>query len=270
MTAPSGQWDDLIARIGSGAVLAAVGIAAMWAGGIWFHVLVAVCIGIMVWELGRMLGGGQPITWLGIASSLAILIAGELPPSYALPILLAPVIVAFGLVPAHRPLFAVYVALLLLSGFELMRVRDMAGFLWMAWLALVVIATDVMGYFAGRAIGGPKFWPRVSPKKTWSGTIAGWVGALVVGAAFLVATGAGPLILLVSVLLSMASQAGDLAESAVKRMAGVKDSSSILPGHGGLFDRFDGMLGASILLLVISLLFGFPPDAITDAVQGLE
>jgi phosphatidate cytidylyltransferase len=264
MTAPSGQWDDLITRIGSGAVLAAVGIAAMWAGGLWFHVLVAVCIGIMVWELGRMLGGGQGIAWLGIAAALAVLIAGELPPAYALPVLLAPVIVGVGLVPAHRPLFAAYTALLLLSGYELMLVRDGAGFLWMAWLALVVIATDVMGYFAGRMIGGPKFWPRVSPKKTWSGTIAGWIGALAVGAGFLPVTGAGPLLLVLSVLLSMASQAGDLAESAVKRMVGVKDSSSILPGHGGLFDRFDGMLGASILLLVISTLFGFPPGALAQ------
>ncbi|MGI1661797.1 phosphatidate cytidylyltransferase [Palleronia sp. KMU-117] len=265
MTASSGQWDDLIARIGSGGVLAFVGIAAMWAGGLWFHVLVALCSGVMVWELGRMLGGGVGVRFLGIAAALAILVAGELAPALALPVLLAPAIVAYGQVPAHRPIFAAYTALILLAGFELMAVRDGSGFVWMAWLALVVIATDVLGYFAGRMIGGPKFWPRVSPKKTWSGTAAGWIGAAVVGTGFLAATGSGAALIALSVLVSMASQAGDLAESAIKRMAGVKDSSSILPGHGGLFDRFDGMLGASILLLVLSTLFGFPPEAVQGA-----
>lgn len=261
MTAAPGQWDDLVARLGTAAVMAAVGLLAMWAGGIWFHVLVAVASGVMVWELGRMLGGGPSIRFVAAAAFLAAMIAGELPPAYALPILLAPAIVGYGQVPANRIIFSLYMAAILLAGYGLMALRDDAGFLWMAWLALVVIATDVLGYFAGRMIGGPKFWPRVSPKKTWSGTIAGWLGALVVGAAFLASTGAGAGLLVMSVLLSMAAQAGDLAESAVKRRVGVKDASSILPGHGGLFDRFDGMLGASLLLLLIAALTGFPPGA---------
>ena len=129
----------------------------------------------------------------------------------------------------------------------------------MLWLALVVIVTDVAGYFAGRFIGGPKFWPRVSPKKTWSGTVAGWVGAGVVGLIFMAQPGVGAEVVGISIAISMASQMGDIAESAMKRKMGVKDSSNLIPGHGGVFDRFDGMLGASVFLLMIEQIVDFPP-----------
>jgi phosphatidate cytidylyltransferase len=129
----------------------------------------------------------------------------------------------------------------------------------MAWLALVVIVTDILGYFAGRFIGGPKFWPKVSPKKTWSGTIAGWIGAAIVGALYVYNGAAGLELIGISIAISMASQMGDVSESALKRRMGIKDSSNIMPGHGGMFDRFDGMLGASIFLLVIEALVVFPP-----------
>lgn len=261
MTTAPGQWDDLVVRLGSSAVMAGIGLAAMWAGGLWFHLLVALVSAVMVWELGRMLGGGTSMRYLAAAAFLAVMIAGELPLVYALPVLLAPAVVGAGQVPKLRAVFGVYTVLILLAGFGLMALRDGAGFVWMAWLALVVIASDIMGYFAGRMIGGPKFWPRVSPKKTWSGTIAGWVGALVVGIAFMVGTGAGAGLLPLSVALSMAGQAGDLAESAVKRRVGVKDASSILPGHGGLFDRFDAMLGASLMFLLVASLTAFPPGS---------
>jgi phosphatidate cytidylyltransferase len=124
----------------------------------------------------------------------------------------------------------------------------------------VVAVTDIGGYFAGRIIGGPKFWPRVSPKKTWSGTVAGWIGAGVVGWAFMAATGMGVALIGISIALSMASQMGDIAESAVKRR-GRQGQLALLPGHGGVWDRFDGMLGASLLLLVIESFTGFPSVA---------
>ena len=106
--------------------------------------------------------------------------------------------------------------------------------------------------------GGPKFWPAVSPKKTWSGTAAGWVGAALVGLVFSINTGVGFQLVIVSIALAMASQMGDIAESALKRKMGVKDSSSLIPGHGGLMDRFDGMLGAALFLLVLGPFVGFP------------
>jgi phosphatidate cytidylyltransferase len=119
--------------------------------------------------------------------------------------------------------------------------------------------SDVAGYFAGRMLGGPKFWPRVSPKKTWSGTIAGWIGAALVGAIWAAWLDAGWETIGISVALAMMAQMGDIAESAVKRKVGVKDSSNLLPGHGGLFDRFDAMLGAALMLLVIESISEFPP-----------
>ena len=126
-------------------------------------------------------------------------------------------------------------------------------------VAFVIMASDILGYFAGKIIGGPKFWPKVSPKKTWSGTIAGWIGAGLV-ALFYVANGhASGELIGISIAIAIAGQLGDVAESALKRHVGVKDSSNILPGHGGMFDRFDAMLGASLFLLLVGQLIGFPP-----------
>ena len=130
---------------------------------------------------------------------------------------------------------------------------------WLLWLVLVVIVTDVFGYFAGRFFGGPKFWPAISPKKTWSGTVAGWIGAALVGLMFSINVEGGVLLMVISIAVSMASQMGDIVESALKRKMGVKDSSDLIPGHGGLMDRFDGMLGASLFLLIIGQFIGFPP-----------
>ena len=131
-------------------------------------------------------------------------------------------------------------------------------FVVLGWLVGIVVVTDVAGYFAGRRLGGPKFWPRVSPKKTWSGTAAGWVGAGIVGGLFAINSGVWVAVFLASIFLSFASQMGDIAESAIKRKMGVKDSSALIPGHGGVLDRFDGMLGASVGFLVIEFAFGFP------------
>ena len=123
------------------------------------------------------------------------------------------------------------------------------------WLVLIVVVTDIAGYFGGRLIGGPKFWPAVSPKKTWSGTISGWVGAAVMSAlvAGLFLPGQLPLtaFVLLAMVLSLASQLGDIGESALKRRAGIKDSSNLLPGHGGVLDRFDGMIAVFALVLAI-------------------
>ena len=150
--------------------------------------------------------------------------------------------------------------MILIAGFSLIALRDDFGIVWMAWLLIVVIVTDVAGYFAGRMLGGPKFWPAVSPKKTWSGTVAGWIGAAVVGAIFASMYGGGLIVVVVSIAAALASQLGDIAESAIKRHVGVKDSSNLIPGHGGLLDRFDGMLGAAVLLIIINMVIGFPPS----------
>ena len=139
----------------------------------------------------------------------------------------------------------------------LVRLDPAQGFAALMLVLLVVWVTDIGGYFAGRGIGGPKLWPRVSPKKTWAGAIGGFAASLAIAAAF-AALGLGktaPLLLLGAVL-SIASQLGDLFESAVKRRFGVKDSSHIIPGHGGLMDRLDGFVAAIVLAAIFGLLRG--------------
>jgi phosphatidate cytidylyltransferase len=253
------SFSDLSTRILTGLAIAVVGLAAVWAGAPWFTIFVAAIIGILVWELAQMLGAAHTTAvGLGVAGGTLLLLAKLVPVALGLPLLLVPGLAGIMLLPRNRMLFVVLTCLILLASFGLITHRDAFGLTWMLWLVLVVAITDIAGYFAGRIIGGPKFWPRVSPKKTWSGTVAGWVGAGVVGWAFMAVTGMGVGLIGISIALSMASQLGDVAESAVKRSAGVKDSSHLLPGHGGVWDRFDGMLGASLLLLAIESFTGFP------------
>jgi phosphatidate cytidylyltransferase len=121
-----------------------------------------------------------------------------------------------------------------------------SGLLNLVWVLGVVWATDTAAYITGRVIGGPKLAPAVSPGKTWSGSFGGLIGAAIVGAGMASAVGSDLwLAVLASLPLSVVAQAGDLAESGVKRRFGVKDSGSIIPGHGGVFDRADALLAAA-------------------------
>lgn len=255
------QWDDLAPRVFSAIGMLAVGAFAIMQGGTVFTVLLAAICGLMAWELARMLQpeGKTAALQLGALGAGAVLAAAYLPPAFSLPIVLAPALVGLSLLKQHRSVFIAYMPMIMLAGLGGILLRLEHGVAWTLWLVAVVVVTDVAGYFAGRMIGGPKFWPRVSPKKTWSGTIAGWVGAAVVAVWFMLDMGAGPGLIGISVALSMASQMGDIAESAIKRKMGVKDSSHLIPGHGGLLDRFDGMLGALMLFLIAGQLAGFPP-----------
>jgi phosphatidate cytidylyltransferase len=148
----------------------------------------------------------------------------------------------------------------------LVRLDQARGFAALILILLVVWVTDIGGYFAGRGIGGPKLWPRVSPKKTWAGAAGGFAASLVVAAGF-AALGVGKTgpILLLGAALSIASQLGDLFESAVKRRFGVKDSSHLIPGHGGLLDRLDGFVAA----IVLAAIFGFLRDGVDGVGRGL-
>ncbi|MCP5072364.1 MAG: phosphatidate cytidylyltransferase [Rhodobacteraceae bacterium] len=243
------DFSDLTARTMSAVAMLAIGLGTLWVGGDVFAVLLIIVTGLMGWELSRMHCSNHLVQLaFGLVLAAAILCLLFLPLFWALG---SGAIAIGAAVIGHqerlRPVllggFAIILACSALEWF-----REVSGFGWTIWLILCVVATDIGGYFAGKMVGGPKLWVRISPKKTWSGTIGGWIGAAMVG---LIAfqTGLGSLIIVpVSVLVSMASQAGDLTESAMKRQAGIKDSSQLIPGHGGLLDRFDGLLGAGLLL----------------------
>lgn len=254
MSSDGGKWGDLRARMGSAAVMLIVGAGAIWLGGFWFHVLVAVIGGGMLWELTRLMGGAPKVAVpMGVLATVALIVAPMLPGQATLPVLLAVALAGVSQIKKDRLIYGAYAVGLILACLGLIVLRDVRGIYWVVWLVFVVVATDVAGYFAGRIIGGPKFWPKVSPKKTWAGTTAGWVAAAVVGVIF----GGTPLIVL-SVLTSFASQMGDVAESAIKRRAGIKDSSNLIPGHGGLLDRFDAMMAAALFVLLLGAVLGLP------------
>lgn len=247
------NWSDLRPRVISGLVLASGGILAVIFGGWLFSAFVAVCCGLMIWELSRITGRvgflAYPLAAISIACTLFWLKLGFMNDIFL--VLVLPGILALLATKEQLRVF-IFAAMIGATGVVLQLLRIDLGITWLMWLILVVITTDIAGYFAGRLIGGPKFWPSLSPKKTWSGTAAGWVGAGIVGALFGAAF-AGPFILF-SIAVSVASQLGDIAESALKRRFGVKDSSNLIPGHGGFLDRFDGMIAAALAIGIVSLL----------------
>lgn len=254
--APSGRWSDLRTRVLSAIVMVAVGAVEIWLGGAAFAALVVALTGVMIWELATMTAPHRqrsPVM-LAIAASAALVAALVLKTDVAALFLAGPS-VALLLTPRRdRRLASAYALAIMLAGYGLIDLRQSGGGTLILWLVAVVVASDVLGYFAGRTIGGPKFWERVSPKKTWSGTIAGWIGAGLVGLVMVLAAGASWLLVPLSALVAFAGQLGDIAESWVKRRAGVKDASNLIPGHGGVLDRFDALIGAVVAVLALGLL----------------
>ena len=148
----------------------------------------------------------------------------------------------------------------------MLRSDQESGFDALIFVLLVVWATDIGGYFAGRSIGGPKLWPSVSPNKTWAGAIGGFAASLLIAGGFAAFSLGRALPLLgLGALLSVTGQLGDLFESAVKRHFGVKDSSHLIPGHGGLMDRLDSL----VAVFVVAAFFGFLRHGVDGIGRGL-
>lgn len=254
------KWDDLTVRIGSAVAMTVVGAIGVVLGGVWFQMMVVFVTAVMVWELWMMIHPESPTSGMLLAALLASVMSGQLQDETLVALLLFLVVPSIGAacLKKERVTFFIFALGIQLAGWGLVHFRSDYGFVWILWLMTVVIATDVFGYFAGRTLGGPKFWPSISPKKTWSGTSAGWVAAGVVGFIFTLFTEAGWSIVWISMILSFASQMGDIAESALKRRMKVKDSSTLIPGHGGLFDRFDALLGAALFMLLVAYIFNVP------------
>jgi phosphatidate cytidylyltransferase len=251
---------NLLMRVLAAAVLVPVTLAAAYVGGfVWTALVTLAMIGLNVEWL--MVVGVIPNRRLVVASVLALALIGLCLSlgRFELALLAG----ALGLVGAaalapHRRGWVVagflYAAAPQFAA-VLVRADHEMGFAALIFILLIVWATDIGGYFAGRGIGGPKLWPRVSPNKTWAGAIGGFSGSLLVAAGF-AALGIGRLVplLVVGGVLSIAGQFGDLFESAVKRRFGVKDSSHLIPGHGGLMDRLDSLVVVVVLAAIVGLL----------------
>jgi len=207
---------NLMLRVASAAVLAPVAVLAAYLGGWSFTAFWALAALAVLWEWTTLVKG--PI-WV---------VAGVV---YAAAMLAAPV---------------------------LLRADSELGLLAIVLLFAIVWTTDVLGYFAGRAFGGPKLLPAVSPKKTWSGAIAGTLGAIIIAiiAAGFFGSFNRTAIAVIALILSIASQLGDLLESWIKRQFGAKDAGSLIPGHGGVMDRLDGFWAAALVGCLIGLARG--------------
>ncbi|WBU62663.1 phosphatidate cytidylyltransferase [Paracoccus aerodenitrificans] len=267
--AAGGKWSDLTRRVTSAVILIGIGVMLALSTGLMLWAGVALFMALTFWELARMtgwkgparfetpLGRSRPIV-LAVAAGLSLFAALGLPSVSAL-ILLIPIIAGLpGAVPRDRLTYAVFGYAIMAVGFELVHLRQEYGLPFILWLMGVVIISDILGYFAGRMIGGPKFWPSLSPKKTWSGTVAGWVGALIFGLILWLSGLAGAALIFLSPVVAFAGQMGDMAESWLKRRAGVKDSSNLIPGHGGFMDRFDAVSGAVLAIMMLSWVMGLP------------
>jgi phosphatidate cytidylyltransferase len=254
----SDLWSDLLPRVISAVLMAIIGIAAIWLGGIFLDFLLILVVAVMHWELGSMLNPmSKQAKWFSAffgAFALYWALGSESMFGCIITLLLGAAVQIGFFFNEKRTGFLVSLAILL-CGYFLHSFRLDFGVGFTFWLVGLVIATDLGGYFGGRLIGGPKLIPRVSPKKTWSGAVAGWIGALSVSVLVLIYSSLeAPLfdLLTLTVFISVASQAGDICESALKRTCSIKDSSSLIPGHGGVMDRFDGLVGASLVLGIIS------------------
>ncbi|MEM6307982.1 MAG: phosphatidate cytidylyltransferase [Pseudomonadota bacterium] len=257
------NWDDLRTRTLSGVAMAAVGLTGLAVGGVWFQMLVVFATAVMMWELWMMIAPDRATIGMLLAAFVASLLSGifTVEKTAIAVLFLVPSLLGMILLKTERITFAIYALLILLCGWGLVEFRNTHGFIWVMWLIAVVVVTDIAGYFAGRTFGGPKFWPSLSPKKTWSGTIAGWAAAAAIGGGFALLTSGGVVLIVMSAVVSFASQMGDMGESALKRRMGVKDSSALIPGHGGLFDRFDGVLGATLAMLILTTCMDVPQVA---------
>ncbi len=264
-TAPAvapGQDSNLLTRVVAALVLAPVTIVCAYVGGwLWISLVTLATIGLFVeWlmvvgvarEVRLMASGTAALIFAGISLAIGWIETAAL--------LLGLGLVVVVLLASQRRAWSgagfLYAGAAQMSS-VLVRLDQVEGFLALILILLVVWVTDIGGYFAGRGIGGPKLWPRVSPNKTWAGAIGGFVASLIVAATF-AAFGFGKVtpMLFLGAALSIASQLGDLFESAVKRHFGVKDSSHIIPGHGGLMDRLDGFVAAIVLAAIFGLLRG--------------
>jgi len=215
-------FSNLVLRVISSVVLAPIAILAAWIGGVPFVAFWTVAASIVLWEWSALVkNASQADKSLGWFAGW--MVAGLV---YAGVLLLCPIV---------------------------LRGDPALGFVAMLFLFAIVWVTDIAAYFVGRAVGGPKLWPAVSPKKTCSGAIGGTLGGVAAGILVVKLAGlvVAPMLVIVALALSVAAQLGDLLESAIKRHFGAKDAGQLIPGHGGLMDRLDSVLPSAVATWVV-------------------
>jgi phosphatidate cytidylyltransferase len=263
---------DLPARAAAGLALMALALAAVWAGLYWFMLFWLIAAILVNWEWQSLIGTDRRAYRL-LVGSLALALAAFL--SVDGRAALAVVALGFGAGLAALggnwrrpwPSGGVLYAGAMLVAICTLRVSELDGARVVLWLFALVWGTDIMAYFGGRLIGGPKLWPRVSPGKTWSGFIVGITCGAALGTLFAPSPGAAPALFAVGLAGGAVSQGGDLFESAVKRRYGVKDSSRLIPGHGGLMDRLDGFIAAAVFAAALGLIRGGTGQAAQGVLQ---
>lgn len=256
------RFADLGLRLASGVALAIIALLNLWAGGAWAAGFLAIGLVLMIWEYHRMVTGSDdlntPSLIITVAAALVALLATAIwgAPTGVVLLLLGAIVVAATTRPNSAWMSSGFIYMTLgMGALVVLRAKHPEGVLLILWLVLVVVAADVGAYFVGRTVGGRKLWLRVSPGKTWSGALGGLAFAGLTGILFGLIVGWSPVRMgFLSLGIGVCSQLGDLLESAVKRRFDVKDSSHLIPGHGGVMDRLDGILGGVWFFAIVDTL----------------
>lgn len=251
---------DLRGRIVSGLVLAVAALTLAYAGPKPFAVLVLAVALLMSWEWGRLVRGSELDICHGVHAGTILAAVALAAVGYAAlgaAALVVGAIIVFSLrFGEHALLSAAGIVYTGLPAIALLWLREDEpwGFLAVLFVFAVVAATDTAAYIAGRLVGGPRLAPAISPNKTWSGLVAGVAAGAAAGAIMAYVAGA-PVVLLTAsgAVLAVLAQAGDLAESALKRRFGIKDVSNLVPGHGGFMDRMDGIVVVAVAAALLAL-----------------
>lgn len=261
---PDGKFSNLGLRVITAAVLAPPVFAALYFGSPWFDLVILAAAGAMMWELTRICRAGRfgKSGWLLETGLFAVIAATYLGEALFAVCVVAALAALSGIVSYTRARAATYwlaAGVLLIGTFAVsfmsIRAAPQSGLILMIWLVCAVWFTDIGAYFAGKFIGGPKLAPRISPKKTWAGLVGGIAAATIWSVVWLTwGTEASIVTALVAgVVTALLAQLGDLSVSLLKRRFDVKDASGLLPGHGGVLDRIDGMLLVAPVAAVVLL-----------------